>query len=532
MSLRNRLVLPMALSTLALLAGCGSSSNKATPPPTGGFSKSDLSGTYVFSTTGSDANGAPTSMAGTFSANGNGGIAGGTLDINDAEFTAPATGLSITGGTYTVSVDGRGQATLSVTTPFGNSVIVDFVLTSKSHGLITEFDNNGSGSGTLDIQSAATQAQLVGSYAFTLSGIDSNGNLPFGTVGSFTLGADGIITSGVEDFNDTGFAYTNLTLSGTVLPQATGAPWVATLTAVDSSDVSPFGTLTFDVYAVDATHLKFVEADNFQNGFPLLAGDAFTQQGASIPSSATTYVFTMAGGTQNSGPLTVGGVLPIDGAGAVSGGYIDINDAGTTTTAPLSFGGSYAASGSVGGRTLFNLSGFQVASQFIAYPTTNAGLQVLESDSAGFLSGVAIPQSSSTFASGQGYGMNVSGFNSVEEDDIAEFTTTSTGFSGLVDLNDEGQALSFDKTLTGTYQIDSPPSGRYDFVSPAFDGELYVVDSSTALFVELDATQVGIGTVQLQNETQSARASRLILPHRTVFPFAKNQKSAARWRHK
>ena len=295
--------------------------------------------------------------------------------------------------------------------------------------------------------------------------------------------------------------------------------------------MSPFGTLTFDVYAVDATHLKLVEADNFQNGAGILAGDAYTQQGATIPTSATTYVFTMAGGSSTIGPIAVGGVMPIDGAGTITNGYIDVNEGGTTTTAPLVFGGSYAASGSVGGRTLFNVSGFQVAAQLVGYPTTSAGVQLLESDGAGFMAGAALPQSNTTFASGQGYGMNVTGNNGAEEDDIAEFTTTTSGFSGIVDYNDQGQT-NFKQSLSGTYQTDSPPSGRYDFLSSAFNGALYTVDGSTALFVELDSNQVGVGTVVLQNETQSAHSSHLILPHRMVFPRSAAGKSAVQWRHK
>jgi len=532
------MALPIILSALAVLSGCGSS-NKAVPPPSGGYNNANFSGTYVFSTNGTDAGGAPIAMAGMVSADGTGHITSGTVDINDAQFSAPALGLAVTGGTYSVTADGRGQASLTVTTPFGSSIGVDFVLTSNTHGLITEFDGNASGSGTMDLQSAVTQAQLVGSYAFTLSGADLNGNLPFGTLGSFTLDANGSITSGVEDFDDNGFAYVAFNLTGSLVPQATGAPWVATLTATNGSDQAVFGTMTFDVYPVDASHLKFVEADNFQDGFGLVSGDAFTQTGASIPTTATTYVFTMGGGVQNTGPITVGGLLPIDGAGGSTGGSIDINVAGSTTSAPLTFGGEYGASGStVGGRTLFSFnSGFQVATDFIAYPTANAGLLMIEMDGqgSGFLLGSALPQSGTTFAASQGYGMNLAGRNSpdgvniVEEDDIAEFTTTSTGFSGLIDFNDQG-GTAFKQTLSGTYAA-STPTSRYDLQSTGFNGEVYVVDGSTALFVELDTTQVGIGTIELQAATTSAaKASHLLVPARTVLPRAAKDQTAGQWR--
>jgi hypothetical protein len=532
MSLCNRFVLPIALFALAVLAGCGSSSPKVVPPPGGAFSNSSFNGTYVFSITGTDNAGAPISIAGSLSADGSGNVSGGTVDFNDAQ-AAPILGTAITGGTYNVGADGRATATLATSTPFGSSLVVDFVLSSTSHGLITEFDGNASGSGTVDLQSTVTQAQLAGSYAFSLSGIDPGGNLPFATLGSFTLDSNGNITSGVEDFDDQGFAYVAFGLSGTVVAQVTGAPYVATLTATNSSDVAVFGTLVFDVYPVDATHLKFVEADT-QNGFTLLSGDAYTQTGASIPTTATTYVFTMGGGVTNSGPITVGGVLPIDGQGNIAGGAVDENISGTTTTTPLSFGGTYGPNGStVGGRMLFSLTGFQVAGDFIVYPTANAGLLMIEMDGggSGFLLGSALPQTSTTFAASQGYGMNLTGVNTnSEEDDIAEFTTTSTGFSGIVDFNDEG-ATTPNQSLTGTYTADTPPSGRYDFLSNGFNGELYAVDSSTALFVELDSNQVGIGTIQLQSApTGQATASRLLVPSRVVLPRTAKQQNKAQWR--
>src|SRR5271169_2440216 len=109
MSLRNRLVLPLIFSSLAILAGCGGSGGaKIIPPPGGGFSKSNLNGTYVFSVTGTDqgsAQGAaPYAIVGAFTADGNGAIKGGTLDFNDAQF-GQVPNAPISPGTYTVGVD-------------------------------------------------------------------------------------------------------------------------------------------------------------------------------------------------------------------------------------------------------------------------------------------------------------------------------------------------------------------------------------------------------------------------------------------
>lgn len=512
-SLRNCVALLFVVPALLLLGACGGSSNPSAPP-TGGFTVSDLNGTYVFSTTGLDSSQSPSLLAaaGTFTASGTGSIASGTIvDVNGGNIT-PFSG-TISGGGYTMTADGRGTITLNgiSSLPTGN-LVLDFVLTSNSHGLVTEFDADGSGSGTLDLQSSG--AALSGPYAFNLSGVDTGGTL-LQTVGSFTLNNSGTITSGVQDFNDgnellggtNGYA-----LTGSVTAGSGGTPGSATLVTTGN-----FGTLTFDVYPIDSTHAKLIET----GGPVLLAGDAFTQQGAALPTTATTFVYTMSDITV---PIAVGGFLPIDGQGNISNGLVDVNDDGNATVGTITFNGSYAAAGSVGGRTFFNVSGFDVANQFVGYPTTNAGVQLMESDGAGLLSGAAFAQSTtSSLAASQGYAVNVSAINLSEgtkEDDIAEFATnTGSGFNGFLDINDQG-TLDPKQTYNGTYTLDSPADGRGEFTNSNYNlGIFYAIDSSTLLFLDAgdQVGLVGTGVIQLQNGTQSAVASHVIIPHPTVL---------------
>src|SRR5580658_11009724 len=154
MSLRNRLVLPIILSSLAVLAGCGSSTNSVVAPPSGAFSNTDFSGTYTFSVAGQDVNG-PMSIAGSFTACGcsGGTISAGAVDFDDPVLLAPESAVG-TNSTYSITADGRGTADLFVT-PTGGTVFqitFDFVLTSSSHGLIIRYDKTGTGSGTIDLQ--------------------------------------------------------------------------------------------------------------------------------------------------------------------------------------------------------------------------------------------------------------------------------------------------------------------------------------------------------------------------------------------
>ena len=149
-------------------------------------------------------------MTGSFTANGTGGsnsITGGAIDINDSGFTSPLTNNPITGGTYSVGADGRGEAQLITTTPFSNSITVDFVLNSNAGGMITWYDGNGSGSGTLDLQTSTSQLP-AGMYVFGLSGasginVASGAPISVASAGVVTLDGSGNAT-GSMDYNTDG----------------------------------------------------------------------------------------------------------------------------------------------------------------------------------------------------------------------------------------------------------------------------------------------------------------------------------------
>jgi len=512
----NRLVLPVVLAALAILPSCGSGSSGTTnpvAPPTGSFSNSNLNGTYVFSVSGIDVNQAPYAVAGTFSANGSGGITAGTIDVNDADLSAPVADAPIKGNSsYKVNVDGRGQIALA-TSPLG-TITLDFVLQDSSHGLLTEFDTGATGSGTLDLQSTATPS---GPYAFNLSGSDfSNGTAanPFATIGNFTVGSGGAIT-GLEDLNDNGIAYGNESLTGTVVagPAATPATVLAT----------GFGTLTFDVFVIDSTHLKFIEMDAGSN----LVGDAYAATSTTMPSG--TLAFTVAGSFGSSGVSTAGGFMVTDGNGNITNAStLDVNNGGTSvSTAPVGFSGAYAAAGA--GRYALALpSGFDGTS-YAAYPFSG-GVFLLEIDNSGVMSGAAFPQSQNTFATGQGYGLNFTGANlsaNVEVDDIAEFTASSSGttITGVADENFQpGGQPNPSLALGGQYSTpDSNGRGQVaatagntskSTLNGGFTITYYSVDGTTYPFIETDAGggQIAAGAFFKQNPTAAAAAARKF-PH-------------------
>ncbi len=444
-----------AITGIIFAASCGSSSSAPTNPV--GFSNASLNGTYVFSSTGTDSSsGSFLALAGAITADGNGHITAGNVDVVDYD---AGFGSGAATGSYSVGTDGRGQFTVSVTGV--QSFSFDFALSSTGHGLVTEFDDFGTGSGTLDLQTSLTGLnQLANSYALSLAGADVGDSFPIATAGSITFNSSGVSTAGVEDFNQNGIPETGTSLSGSVTLGTGLAPGSIVLNNALGSDSQ------FDFYPIDATHFKVIETD-LTNA--LLAGDFYSQADASIPSGQV--VFTMAGGTNNIGPTVIGGYATTDNRGNISAGSEDINEFGTFVSS-IAFSGS-AGSAGVGGRVVVTLTN-SPATTWILYPTGGYGLLILEADSANVALGAAYAQSATAIAATQDFGFNLTGINigdEVEVDDIAQFaslaSTSSPNLTGLIDENADGD-FARSLTFSATYTPDSGSTGRGNILGPNF----------------------------------------------------------------
>ena len=336
----------LTLFALTFPIACGDSSSSSPPV----FGNGSLNGTYVFSSAGlyTSSGNLISTMVGSLRADGSGDITGGTVDLFGGNFAIGNPGGllgaadPITGGTYTVGTDGRGQISFNTTTSAGAvTVTLGFVLISSRHGLVSELDSHGTGSGTIDRQSAITQSELAGSYAFAVSGTTATES-PTATVGAFTLDSAGAISTGQEDVNNAG-SYSGapsqiLTKSSVIL-----ATTPATATIASSAGTS----YTFDVYPIDSGHLKFIENDSQR----LVTGDAYKQE-TSIPSGQ--LVFTLGGIDTIGLPIDCGGWLTSSGA-AITAGLEDFNDKYTVGQVNNVRGSISAVSG---GRSILNLSGF------------------------------------------------------------------------------------------------------------------------------------------------------------------------------
>lgn len=530
------------LGVYTTLAGCGGGVTQPAPTPGGAFSNSSLNGTYVVSFSGYDdtnRNESFFAVLGTVTANGNGSFTGGTIDIDDPALgSALGTGYAFNrlaaSGSYSISADGRGGGSLAATingtqVRFG----IDFVLTSGAHGLISRFDQNGSGSGSIDLQASnIDQASLQGSYAFGLNGVDSTIDNTLSSVGAFALDATGNVTSGVQDFNDNGDSrgLRALTLQGSV---NAGSPGMAQL----ATNAAGFGTLHFDLFAIDSTHLKLIETDSVA----FLSGDALVSTGHSAFPSGP-LIFNLAGEDTASGSFAAAGLLTSDGSSQITGGLEDVNDDGYVSQA-LSIHGAFASDGPRTALTLNGIyNGYFVNNSlgtgnytFAAYPYSG-GVMLLETDNGasstpGISGGNMYLQTVTSIPQTQGYGLNLSGVNGNGEVDlISEFSTNTTdGMAGLYDVNNFGWTMSGFNLGSGSYSIDSNGRGTASFPQLQTSGnsmigalnlDFYVVDDSTAIFVESDGNQLATGTFENQTPTATSAALKshfaLVRPKQAV----------------
>ncbi|HLW55329.1 MAG TPA: hypothetical protein VKW06_21045 [Candidatus Angelobacter sp.] len=458
-----------------------------TPPNPSGFTNASLNGTYAFAFTGNNGGGFFT-VAGSFTANGAGAITGGTEDINSPGTGLIAPAVSIT-GSYNVRSDGRTVATINSTSlnP-GVSFGLDLVILNPQKALVMRFDQNGSASGTIDLQtsSAFSFSSVAGAYAFNVAGVDGSGNSD-GSVGLLNADNAGNITSGTLDNNDNFTVTTNQPLT----PTTYTAPAAGTGRGTATITTSTLGTRNFAYYVVDANHLKLIETDN---AGPFLSGDAFRQTSTAVSGS---FVFTMAGATINGhGVFLAGGVLNTDGAGNVQSTSIeDIdNGGGLTAAGGVSVSGTYAVSG---GRGTMQLNNGATTLNLVFYPSSG-GLQMLDVDAGAIAAGgAALQQSGAPFSNGSinnGYGLNFTGIlgpNSLsptEIDAISQFNATGSGsLSGALDVNSFG-ALTSNLALNGSYSVSANGRGTASLRTSQGTINLifYMAGSSQVLFVEMD----------------------------------------------
>jgi len=345
-----------------------------------GVPLSALSGAYVFDFSGvHGSNGL--SQIGEFTADGEGHITGGSIDINDggtlsqyliagtATICSPApTSLS----TYSLGSNGRGTMTLTTvnaSTCFaGPTFELNFYVVSRGSAKFVGTDTTLQVAGFTFQQTSNftfNASALRGNYAFVLAGSSASG--PIATAGSFLADGSGHLTSGVLDENVNGTPASNVpfvvsgSYAGTYSVASNGRGTVTFTTAS-----RPY-TLIFYLGPVGSNTTAVLQETD--SSIASIASDGlFTQQQSaafSLASIQGNYAIQTSGISGASSQVSTG-ELAADGAGKVTAGSVDVNTAGTLASA-LAVTGSYVAP-STAGRSPFILNSVNYAA-YVVSPT-------------------------------------------------------------------------------------------------------------------------------------------------------------------
>ena len=480
--------------------------------------------TYAFSYTGDDGSGY-LSVAGSFAVDGNGTVTGGIEDVIDLNGNFAQAMIS-GGGTYVVGPDGR--ANVAVNTTQG-AVQFQFALAAadsngRAHGVMIRFDNNATGSGTIDEQNPADFAlsSLTGPYVFSTSGADVN-FAPVAIAGKFWTNATGFFpqagTTAIVDWNDNGTSTSaggDTTLTGSLSLDPTNANFGRGFFIFSSGTT---GQIRYAFYIVDRTHLKVVEIDTnaFTNG-DLYSGLPAPLNGFQVANlSKGNYAFTN-GGTSLNGAYVGGGVFASDGNGNVTKGIFDNNDGGqhskigaTITSCPYTID---SATGRIAATLSTNSGNCTNPATFAVYQTSTNSAVMLELDSNPISSGLAYFQSTVAGPPAGSYALNITGQGvfknqpgSFQQDASGQVNLTGTGFgTGTIDLNNFGSTGTFVVNAgASTFAASDATFGRGQIKmvlnassSPTYNLFYYMIDPNTLLLLDTDGNRIANGIIARQ----------------------------------
>jgi hypothetical protein len=482
-----------------------------------------LSGNYAFEFSGFNSNGAVV-VAGSFAADGNGGISGGLEDSNT--IIGPTQSQTLPQaftGTYSLGSDNRGQLMF---TGLPNSPVYDFSIDpTGSHGRMIEFDTSTGirGSGEIEKQSVTTctSSTINGEYAIGATGYSANvtGSIagPVALAGAFVAeppvveGTAGNIGPGEMDANtpnnsQVGYPPTPQSVSGTYQTTANSGICTMALTAINSL------TMTFDVYPVSSTEFFIVETDTVGISTPyLLAGKLFLQSGYPFNSSNAlngTAIGALQGQIQPGGGASITpdvAVVSMAVAGSNFTMSVDENQAGTLQTYGSPFTANLVDTDQYG-RVTTNLA-LPFAPIFYTVNQTDPNVQALMVGTIpnNPMFGIFEPQSMGTdtsFTASTIAGTFVEGTarpTVAAVQDSSGFITLDgiSVVSGTEDVSTSGGNVA-GQTASGTYSAIDPilGSGTFTLTSPgAFTGSFFIVSPTKMVMITTTQSPLDVDPV-------------------------------------
>ena len=413
-------------------------------------------------------------------------------------------------------------------------------------------DNCGSGciiqaASTLDSAGCANQptfctmgvativpSRVSGTYAFRFSGYDTAHNAT-AMVGTFTAASNGTISSGTEE---------ELTSSGWQTHPITGGSY--TPIALSDPNSNNAGTLTlttaastnsFQVVLDGAGDVEMVESDGHGTG----SGIAQISAGSGVFNGAQIYAFGFTGVDLANKRVGYVGVFPMDGAGHIAGGQMDVNDNGHSSnsicsTPPCTVTGTYQLNANGSYQLTLTAPIAMTFDFYIASGSKNKktplSLYAISTDpkTNPAVSGTMVLQDSTqTYNTAALEGTSVSALTGVNETGTnvsltQGFTDGNGTFSGGFDQNNAGTILTVPTSASAadfsyTYAA-TGTSGRYTFqmlgnpdITPAtapLPFVLYASGVNRGFLLDTSTTGVMTGTMNPQgNASEGVDSSEM-----------------------
>lgn len=451
------------------------------------FGNGSLRGSYVFSLTGASGS-SQFAEIGTLTFDGGGRITAGGRDtfFGGASFHADAAG-----GTYQILADGRGTVTAA-------GMTWQVSLIGFGHGMALELDSDGtSATGTFDVQSPGEfqLASLVSNYTLAASGTQG-GSTPWALIGGISLDGAGNVTAGTLEVNSSA-SLAGASVTGTIAaPSASG---VGALSLTTSS-----GAFAFTYYMIDAAHMKVVENDTHG-----VSTGELVRQGSAVSTASlrNSYAFT-ATGPVALGPFAAGGVITLDGAGAIAAGVSDNLGNGQLNAAIT---GTYTVANAGTGRVTATVSLGTALMHWVLYPRLDGALDFIRIDAGAPVHGAALVQTAGPFDPSLQKGpfaalLTASSTSTAQaEDALAQLPLTGgSSFTFTTTLDDAGTLQSGISVLAGGYLV-ARDTGRGTASLSSSNARLngatfyvYQVDSRTALLLIGGSAHPMVGLTQQQ----------------------------------
>ena len=480
-------------------------------------------GTYVYHLSGQD-NNLNYDVVGAFTIK-NGMITGGEQDFTDA--TNFGNDQLVPAGSSITATTGNIQLVFATT---DSNIGVNGVLTlrgtpvSGTRMLLSEYDNFGAATGSLDLQTS-TAAPTSG-YAFAINGVDSTtaeNQLVIGGILNFS-GTLLNTTNSVFDLNDGG-GQTLLAQgfsSGSISAPDSFGRIVISLTPSSSS----VGTIGLTGYVLDGHTIQLLESQtDTLNGD--LGGTAFAQGSNAGQFSANsvinnTYVHASQGQDSN-GPLYLGGFFSFAPGGSVSG-HLVFNDIINTTGKGNTFSGATYTVNPTGRVVITNVIPSNLSNiilSFILYLDGNGNGVILGADNIQQTTGLAYQQNGLADYEGS-YAIASQGFLAGPNYEqpygaVGPVTITSDTFNGFTDYTSQDPNLQqngptpFDNypnvplnglennstgliTLSGLTSLDFSYSAGFGY---------YPIDANRVLAIDLDQNSTGFLILENSSQVQA-----------------------------